>query len=396
MKNDSAFEYGGYHFIPERKLTPEENDFAEISRKLRIDSQLGFCIANYAYPSKHPYARDSFYAAATDKTCDLFRCVENGKLYIPCENDLQEYDEHGQSRNIEALRELVLPVYDRLMMQRFPSTYREVPEGFISFVVEDVFNDSAWRTEGAFSEDDVSLAIQNEIMICVHEILGKQPTQRYRQQEQNTGRDPIKLDQLDIEKMSPLTVSQDIDIGDRSVLLGKIGSGKYSGQYVSCYRHQEKVRFVYTDVTISGDYFEALNAFAQHIQDQADRTRIQITAPFFDGINLETIDRHGCKELSEDDNLVGKVVVIRADVLRPEYQHSTYQLRLCGGGFGAYPHSRGSACFCKSLMTGEEGRFERDEILGTIEPETLPMWAKQKLDAIQQQDKKKNRKGDAR
>ena len=25
--------------------------------------------------------------------CDLFRCVENGKLYLPCTNDLQEYME---------------------------------------------------------------------------------------------------------------------------------------------------------------------------------------------------------------------------------------------------------------------------------------------------------------
>ena len=35
----------------------------------------------------------AFYMASPDKECDLFRCVENGKLYLPCENDLQEYVE---------------------------------------------------------------------------------------------------------------------------------------------------------------------------------------------------------------------------------------------------------------------------------------------------------------
>lgn len=43
------------------------------------------------YESKYPYSYDSFYAASPDMECDLFRCVENGKLYLPCENDLQEY-----------------------------------------------------------------------------------------------------------------------------------------------------------------------------------------------------------------------------------------------------------------------------------------------------------------
>ena len=71
------FKYGGYHFIPERRFTGKEDSFAAISRRQRIDS---------------------FYAASPDKECDLFRCVENGKLYLPCENDLQEYMEPPQKR----------------------------------------------------------------------------------------------------------------------------------------------------------------------------------------------------------------------------------------------------------------------------------------------------------
>lgn len=37
-----SFEYGGYHFIPERNLTVEENDFCKISRKLYYDEELVF------------------------------------------------------------------------------------------------------------------------------------------------------------------------------------------------------------------------------------------------------------------------------------------------------------------------------------------------------------------
>lgn len=89
--NEKIFEYGGYHFIPERKFTAEENGFDKISRRLKQDTEMGLCREGYAYESKYPYSHDGFYAASPDKECDLFRCIENGKLYLPCENDLQEY-----------------------------------------------------------------------------------------------------------------------------------------------------------------------------------------------------------------------------------------------------------------------------------------------------------------
>ena len=91
--SNSVFEYGGYHFVPERQLMAHENSFQAVSHRLRTDRELGFCRKGYAYESKFNYSYDEFYMASTDKECDLFRCVENGKLYIPCQNDLQEYME---------------------------------------------------------------------------------------------------------------------------------------------------------------------------------------------------------------------------------------------------------------------------------------------------------------
>ena len=48
------FEYGGYHFIPERTLRGAEAGFYAISKKLCEDRELGFCEEGYAYPSKYP------------------------------------------------------------------------------------------------------------------------------------------------------------------------------------------------------------------------------------------------------------------------------------------------------------------------------------------------------
>lgn len=85
------FCYGGKHFIPEGRFDQTNASLNEVLSKLSVDVELGFCVPDYKYPSKHPYSQDGFYEAATDKKCDVFRCVENGKLYVPCQNDLQQY-----------------------------------------------------------------------------------------------------------------------------------------------------------------------------------------------------------------------------------------------------------------------------------------------------------------
>lgn len=93
-----TFEYGGYHFIPERTLTTEEKDFNEVSRKIHQDDELGFYKNGYVFEGKFPYSHEDFYEASTDKGGDLFRCVENGRLYIPCENELFLYGERPKKR----------------------------------------------------------------------------------------------------------------------------------------------------------------------------------------------------------------------------------------------------------------------------------------------------------
>ena len=94
----------------------------------------------------------------------------------------------------------------------------------------------------------------------------------------------------------------------------------------------------------------------------------------------------GLRDLYDFNN---KIVVIKPEVLRREYRRATCQLKLCTGGFGAYPRSRGSACFCIDLYTGKESRYERMDILGIMEQEKLPGWAKHGLLTVQQERAKK-------
>ena len=86
MSDRKTFEYGGYHFTPIRKFHKKEGDFFAISKRLASDPNLGLC--TYQDRQKAPYDYKGFYTVATDKECDVFRCEENGLLYVPGENEL--------------------------------------------------------------------------------------------------------------------------------------------------------------------------------------------------------------------------------------------------------------------------------------------------------------------
>lgn len=84
-KKNKSFAYNGHNFTPCGKI-PE--DLTGISDHLKSDPDLGFS----TYENhKQEYSYEGFYAASNNSTKDLFRCEENGKTYIPCDNELFEY-----------------------------------------------------------------------------------------------------------------------------------------------------------------------------------------------------------------------------------------------------------------------------------------------------------------
>ncbi|MCD7886841.1 MAG: hypothetical protein LUG44_04385 [Clostridiales bacterium] len=82
------FEYGGLHFIPEQRFEPQ----GQRHRRIPL-SRMGQEAEADLFPGEFAYSHSGFYEAATVKDCDIFRCVENRRLYVPCENDLQLYEE---------------------------------------------------------------------------------------------------------------------------------------------------------------------------------------------------------------------------------------------------------------------------------------------------------------
>lgn len=164
-------------------------------------------------------------------------------------------------------------------------------------------------------------------------------------------------------------------VGDREIVIGENIRAKPGERYLCAYCQQNEILASYSDVLVSGDYCEIVQIFADQLSDQAQKTRTSLFTPIFQGIDTTPLSKEDCQLVSHEDRLEGKIVVIKPEVLRREYQRSTEQIKLCTGGFGAYPHSRGSACYCVDLYSGKESRFERQDILGALDRSQLPQWA---------------------
>lgn len=173
-------------------------------------------------------------------------------------------------------------------------------------------------------------------------------------------------------------------VGDREIVLGENPAGVGDERYMCAFCTENGLFASYTEIMVSDDYPELVKLFGERVAEQAEKTRVAVNGPKIRGIPNAPITAEGCEVISYQDDLKGKVVVIKPEVLRREYRRATCQLQLCTGGFGASPNSRGSACYCTELYSGKTSRFERSDILGVIAPENLPKWAKHYLECVQE------------
>ena len=88
--------------------------------------------------------------------------------------------------------------------------------------------------------------------------------------------------------------------------------------------------------------------------------------------------------MEQEEYIVDGHRVMRPGVLRPEYWNAAHQLYFAVGGNGARASVHGTKVFCINLDTGEHTYIRRTDVMGAIEPDRLPGWAKEKAAALQQ------------
>lgn len=187
-----------------------------------------------------------------------------------------------------------------------------------------------------------------------------------------------------------------VHIGDREVVVGEKPENGNGDKYMCSLGESNGFFELHSEVIASDHYPEIMELFGQRISEQAHKVCMELSKPRIQGIPNTALTAKDCTVISHMDDLNDKVIVIKPEVLRREYQVATHQVKLCTGGFGASPNSRGSAVYCTDLYSGEHSRFERRDVLGIMNPDQMPKWVRHHLEALKQKEKKKSSRGEER
>jgi hypothetical protein len=181
-------------------------------------------------------------------------------------------------------------------------------------------------------------------------------------------------------------VRQAIHLGDREILLAENMSEPDGRFYMKAEYIDDGFVVQYDRIIYSSSYLAVMGEFIGAIDQKIVALRSEFEKTDY---RSEPITAAECYPHDYGENLIGKVVAIKADALRPEFRRGDVQTVLVGGGFGANGNSRGSAVFCYRLNDGKHTRFERCDVLGVVRE--LPDWAKERVAAIRAERNAKSR-----
>ena len=172
-------------------------------------------------------------------------------------------------------------------------------------------------------------------------------------------------------------VRHSIRVGYKEILLAEDMLDDHGNFYlVSTYRSRG-FSMTYTDNFVSDNYLEAMQDFIGRVGTELEIIRAEQATRDF---QAELFNVEHCYPYSYKDNIVDKVISLKAESLRPECRRGDEQLVLVTGGLGAQGGVRGRGVNCLHLHTGEQEIYARSDVLGVVkEP---PDWAKELLATI--------------
>ena len=175
-------------------------------------------------------------------------------------------------------------------------------------------------------------------------------------------------------------VKHAIHVGDKEIVFAEDKNAE-NGMcwFVGDYSRND-IMGQYADCQYSADYLEAMQEFTGRVDRQIEAMKSEISQSKTP-CAVFTAEHCYCNDRGQ--SIDGKIVAIKAEILRPEYRRGDVQLVLVSGGNGARANSHGNAVFCYHLNDGKHTRFERYDVQGEVKPEFLPAWAKEKAAEIQ-------------
>ncbi len=176
------------------------------------------------------------------------------------------------------------------------------------------------------------------------------------------------------EMVSDYEIIHSFYVGERKVIVGEDKNAEY--RYFCGYYEINDIFARAVDCRMSNDYLEIMQIYCDRTKEQVEL----FSSKQIEGAELVISDM--CNPCKNDTDLTNKIVVLKPETLRREYQNGNHQLFYVTGGNGAKPNSRGTKVFGYYLDGGKETYIRRYEIMGTIEAEKLPEWANKHISKI--------------
>lgn len=188
-------------------------------------------------------------------------------------------------------------------------------------------------------------------------------------------------------------VVSSMNIGGKRMILAVSNDKEEQYPYLKCIYTENELFGMYESVIASDSYPEAIKLYADDIK--AEAVQLELNQRAMGDAALPCYKPDEVRPVYFTDNIIGKVVAVEEKYLSNGYKDRGHQLYYVVGGSGAYPNSRGQACFSYDLYNGKKERIERYEVMGYMREDELPEFAKKTLETVKERVRKEKDK-DAR
>lgn len=188
-------------------------------------------------------------------------------------------------------------------------------------------------------------------------------------------------------------VVSSMKLGGKRMILAVSNDKEEQYPYLKCIYTENELFGTYESVIASDSYPEVIKLYADDIK--AEAVQLELNQRAMGDAALPCYKPNEVRPVYFTDNIIGKVVAIEEKYLSDGYKDRGHQLYYVVGGSGAYPNSRGQACFSYDLYNGKKERIERYEVMGYMREDDLPEFAKKALEGVKERVRKEKDK-DAR
>lgn len=180
------------------------------------------------------------------------------------------------------------------------------------------------------------------------------------------------------------TVIHSFFVGEKNVIVAENLKADY--RYLCGYLEENEYFSQFTDCRLSNDFLEVMTLYCERAKEQVEQCKAQSLG------DKSVITPDMCRKLGEGETYKNKVVAMKPEALRREYENAENQLFYAVSGNGINPNGLGTKVYGYNLATKAHYYIRNYDIAGIVDKDKLPEWAKPKLAEIKKEIKEREAK----